>query len=342
MKQSPLQSLIPETKLATVEKALHTAFNTTTVESIMPLTGGRSSALVYKIMVRGKLYLLRLVMETDQFRDPIRQHISMNIAAEAGIAPHVYYAEPQDGLSITDFIETIPLSSHFASQDALLFELVKTIKSIHATPLFPKLVDFLDGIDLFIQQFKALKLLPDNATEEHFRYYSQIQQVYPRHGTDLVSSHNDLNPSNILFDGKKIWIVDWESAFQNDRYADLAIVANFFVLNEAQEEVYLKAYFGDSLDEYQKARFFLMRQVCYMFYAMMLLKLAATLRTPHSILEESMDTPRYREFREQIGSGKISSTSFEGHLLFGKVLLNEALYNMKMPRFAESMDKITS
>lgn len=342
MKQSTLQSLIPETKLATVEKALHEAFNTTTVESIMPLTGGRSSALVYRIMVRGKLYLLRLVMEADQFRDPVRQHICMNIAAEAGIAPHVYYTDPEDALSITDFIETTPLSRHFASQDALLFELVKTIKSIHATPLFPKLVNFLDGIDLLIQQFKTLKLLPENATEEHFRYYSQIQKVYPRRDVDLVSSHNDLNPSNILFDGKKIWIVDWESAFQNDRYADLAIVANFFVLDEAQEEIYLQAYFGDSLDEYKKARFFLMRQICYMFYAMMLMNLAVTLRPPYSILDESMDTPRYREFREQISSGKISSTSYEGHLLFGKVLLNEALYNMKMPKSAKSIDKITS
>src|SRR6266568_7752429 len=119
MKQPTLQSLIPETKLATVEKALHKAFNTTTVESIIPLTGGRSSALVYRIMVRGKLYLLRLVMEIDQLRDPVRQYICMHIAAEAGIAPHVYYADPEDALSITDFIATTPLSRHFASQDAL-------------------------------------------------------------------------------------------------------------------------------------------------------------------------------------------------------------------------------
>jgi hypothetical protein len=112
-------------------------------------------------------------------------------------------------------------------------------------------------------------------------------------------------------------------------------------LNEVQEEVYLKAYFGDSLDEYKKARFFLMQQVCNMFYAMILMNLAATLQPPNSVLEESMDTPRYREFREQVGSGKVSPTSYEGHLLFGKVFLNEALYNMKLPRFAASIDKIT-
>lgn len=127
------------------------------------------------------------------------------------------------------------ISEHWASSNELLPELVKIIKSIHSTPLFPKLVNYLDGIDMFIQNFKASELLPESATEEHFRYYSQIQNVYPRYDGDVVSSHNDLNPNNILFDGKKIWIIDWEAAFQNDRYVDLANVANRFVTNEMEE-----------------------------------------------------------------------------------------------------------
>lgn len=110
----------------------------------------------------------------------------------------------------------------------LLLKLVETIRSIHSTRLFPKLVNYLDGIDGFIAEFKASGILPSSATEEHFRYYSQIQKVYPRYDTDLVSSHNDLT-RNILFDGKKVWVIDWEAAFQNDRYVDLAIVANTFI-----------------------------------------------------------------------------------------------------------------
>lgn len=235
MEQASLELLIPEAKLEAVKKTLQKAFNITTVESIILLTGGYSGSLVYKIKVSDKPYVLRLVRQIDAFNDPVRQYTCMNIAAEAGIAPHVYYSHPEDAVSITDFIETIPLSEHFASPKELLPELVKTIKSIHSTPLFPKLVNYLDGIDMFIQQFKASGLLPESATEEHFRYYSQIQNVYPRYDGDIVSSHNDLNPNNILFDGKKIWIIDWEAAFQNDRYVDLANVANRFVTNEMQE-----------------------------------------------------------------------------------------------------------
>lgn len=91
----------------------------------------------------------------------------------------------------------------------------------------------------------------------------------------MVSSHNDLNPNNILFDGKKIWVIDWEAAFQNDRYVDLAIVAKTFVHNQEDEAIFLQTYFGEQLDEYKRARFFLMQQICRMYYAMIMLKLAA-------------------------------------------------------------------
>lgn len=65
-----------------------------------------------------------------------------------------------------------------------------------------------------------------------------------------------------------MWLVDWEAAFLNGRYADLAVVANLIVTNGAEDQVYLQEHFGRPPDSYQLARFFLMRQVAHMFYAM--------------------------------------------------------------------------
>lgn len=107
-----------------------------------------------------------------------------------------------------------------------------------------------------------------------------------------------------------------------------------------QEEIYLKAYFGDSLDEYKRARLFLMQQVCHMFYAMGFMQFAAASCPTDSTCEDSMDTPRLRDFHEQVSTGKVSLTTHERQLLYGKVRLNEALYNMNTPRFAESIPKM--
>ena len=74
----------------------------------------------------------------------------------------------------------------------------------------------------------------------------------------------DLKPENILFDGRRAWLMDWVAASVNDRYFDLAIVANFVITSDADELAYLERYFGQRPDEYQRARFFLMRQVLHM------------------------------------------------------------------------------
>jgi thiamine kinase-like enzyme len=77
---------------------------------------------------------------------------------------------------------------------------------------------------------RLAKSLQKSLTKELPERYSRVAHVYPRHDeSNWVSSHNDLKPENILFDGNRVWLVDWEAAFLNDRYVDLAVVANFAV-----------------------------------------------------------------------------------------------------------------
>lgn len=84
----------------------------------------------------------------------------------------------------------------------------------------------------------------------------------------LTRSFRELRP-----DGGGVWLVDWDAAFQNDRYADLAVVANMIVSNDSEERTCLQGHFGRPPDEYQRARFYLMRQLAHMFYAMAFLTL---------------------------------------------------------------------
>jgi len=142
---------------------------------------------------------------------------------------------------------------------------------------------------------------------------------------------------NILFDGSRLWVIDWGSAWASDCYVDLASAANFFAQEEADEEALLLAYFGDSLDHYKRARLFLMRQVSYMQYGMALLRAAPALRTSESVHDETMETPPLRQVLARIGSGDFSLASYSDVLLLGKSLLNESLRQMKTPRFDQSL-----
>jgi thiamine kinase-like enzyme len=321
------QPLIPATKWPAVEKALLQTFNTTQPDSLILLTGGMSSALVYKLTISQQNYLLRIVMHADELNDPKRQYHCMQLAADAGIAPQVYYTNAEDALSITAFIEAAPIWENFTDRNLLLQTLAQKIKAIHALPLFPKLVNFLDGVNIFIQQFQALKMFPEATTAAYFKHYKLIPLCYIRQQTDIVSSHNDLNPGNMLFDGQQLWILDWEAAFENDRYADLAIAAQFFAANEEQENILLDTYFGDTLDDEKRARFFLMQQVTYMYYAMIMLRLAATSQPAGTIHNADMNTPELQDIRAMIRSKELQLGTYEGKLLYGKTLLNTILKN---------------
>src|SRR5260370_4220247 len=106
----------------------------------------------------------------------------------------------------------------------------------------------------------------------------------------------------MLFDGNRLWLVDWEAAFQNDRYADLAVVANMIVTNESEERIYLQEYFGEAPDEYQRPRFYLIGQLAHVFYAMAFL----TLGSSGKPIDRSEPVPAYSDFQPHFWPGELT------------------------------------
>lgn len=329
--------MIPEAKIPAVSRALSAAFGVREYEEIRLLSGGLSTALVYRIAVRGAAYLLK-IMRAEVISNPANEFACMQLAAEAGLAPRVWYASVEDRLLITDFVEGQPFPQDKAEMAALI---APTIRRIHTLAGFPKVVDYLGAVDNFILRFQAAKLLPESETAEVFRRYAEVQRVYPRNAGELVASHNDLKPQNMIFDGDRILLIDWESAFLNDPYADLAIAANFFVRDAegstAAEESYLAAYFGEPPGAYRLARFFLMRQAVSMFYATLLLLEAARAGLP---IDARQAIPDFWAYHDDLTAGRIDMLDAEAKRDYGLLHLRAALQNMRSPRFAEAVDRI--
>jgi hypothetical protein len=56
---------------------------------------------------------------------------------------------------------------------------------------------------------------------------------WPASADAVVMSHNDVNPTNLVFDGARVMLVDWQTAAPNDAMYDLAVIALFLRLDEA-------------------------------------------------------------------------------------------------------------
>jgi thiamine kinase-like enzyme len=164
--------------------------------------------------------------------------------------------------------------------------------------------------------------------------YAEVAAVYPFDDGDddgeMVSSHNDLfKPDNILFDGQRVWLVDWEAAFLNDRYVDLAVVANQVVTNDEEEVVFLQAYFGAAPDEYQLARFHLMQQLTHLFYTMAFLYQGSS--------DWNGAVPEFREYHRRMRTGEVDLADKDVKILYGRVHWARLLYNVQQARYRDAL-----
>jgi thiamine kinase-like enzyme len=322
--------MISENKQSAVKKALQSAFGVNEFDDIQQLTKGLSSALVFKIMVRGNPYLLRVITRADAMGDPAFYYNCMQVAAGENLAPPIYYLNVEDRVSITGFITEQPFPITEARE-----KLAKLLQQLHSLPKFPYRINYFTSMEGFMKKFQASNILPESATKDIFELYERIAIVYPRNDQEnWVSCHNDLKPENIIFDGVRPWPVDWEAAFLNDRYLDLAVVANFVVTNYDDEIDFLERYFGEAVSEYRHARFFVMQQILHI-YAFTFFILVASAGQPIEL--DKIDSPDFRTFHDQIWNGEIDLSNNEAKLRYARVHMEQALHNSQTKRFNDSL-----
>jgi len=328
--------MIPDEKKIAVARGLEEAFGQTEFEDIERITKGNNTTRVFRIVVRGTPYLLKIILRTD---DASRHYSCMRAAADAGLAPRVWYTNVEDRVAITDFVETAPLPV----EDALV-RLPAVLRRLHALPAFPGIPNAFNtsclfllnpdpALDGFLEKFRAAGVFPKPEIDELYARHRELAAVYPHHEPDMVSSHNDLfKPDNILFDGSRVLLVDWECAFRNDRYADLAVVAHQVVASDAEEQIYLQEYFGAPPDAYQSARFFLMRQVSHIFYAMAFLFVGGG-----QPVDWTVPVPEFRELQRRIWAGEADLKDPSTKTAYARVHWEQLVANAERPRYCEAL-----
>ena len=78
---------------------------------------------------------------------------------------------------------------------------------------------------------------------------------------EVVFGHNDLLAANIIDDGDRLWLVDWDYAGFNSPLFDLAGLASNNELPPEMEAVLLESYFESNIDDTLLRRFHAMKCV---------------------------------------------------------------------------------
>jgi len=255
----------------------------------------------------------------------------MQIAADAGIAPGLHYTNDGAGTAVMDFVEQKPLSAYPGGPMGLANALGELIARLQATTPFPALADYrviVKRILTYVQGGIAAGLL-----DPHQAALEQICACYRWDDSKHVSSHNDPNPRNILFDGERLWLIDWETSYRNDPLTDVAILTDNLASTPELEDTFLSAWRGTNADQGLKSRLQLMRLLTKLWYAGMLL--APGVKA--GVMITDLAAPAPDEFRSLIASGKLSPTAPETLALLGKMVLAGFKAGVSAPKFAEAL-----
>ena len=247
---------------------------------------------------------------------------STAIAAAAGLAPPLRYVDDANGVVIIDFIKQQAIASYPGGPVALAEALGVFARNLQSTTAFPVLGDYRVGIERifgYLRQSFAPGLL-----EPFIEGLARVRAAYPWDAARHVSSHNDPNPRNILFDGEKLWLIDWETAYRNDAFIDVAVLAENFGNTPELEAALLKSWSGLAPTAEMRSQLLLARLLTRLYYAGLLALISSAAHAP----VQDLTAPTPEEFKALLASGKLSATDSNTLLMLSKMQLANFLTGM--------------
>jgi aminoglycoside phosphotransferase (APT) family kinase protein len=326
--------LIPEARRDAVRAALQATFGASAVRDFQPIRGGVSGALICRFDVHERKYVLRIEPERVALHDRQRGFACMVAAAVAGAAPPVHYHNPATGVAIMDFVSGRPLSEHPGGAVDLARALGALISKVQATPPFPMLGSVPEVIGSVLAGMSKSGFFAAGQLNPHAEGLARISAL-PWDTSSLVSCHNDPNPRNILFDGERVWLIDWEMAFRNDPLVDLAILTTELLEAPELEDVLLEAAFGRRPDRRLRARLSVIRLLTRLYYGCIVLdSLVGALRSAPDI---GLAASSPAAFRAAVAEGRLASGTPETAYAFGRMSLAAFIDGLATPGFDEML-----
>ncbi|MEE9319469.1 MAG: phosphotransferase [Granulosicoccus sp.] len=221
---------------------------------IQPLDGGITNHN-YKVTTETasdtKQYVVRLGSDI-----PVHQILRFNeIAASkaahaAGLSPAIQYH--CEGVLVMDYIAGKALTPEQVRRENMLQRVLPLVKRCHQE--VPK---HLRGASIVFWVFHVIRNYTATLFEANSTYADSLPQLLLMANEleaaaapfDIVFSHNDLLAANILDDGERLWLIDWEYGGFNTPLFDLGGIASNNELDEAQERWMLESYFEKTLDD---------------------------------------------------------------------------------------------
>jgi len=327
--------ILPADQRERVRSALHAALGANVAVAFEPLAGGASGASLYAFEANGRRYALRLEGARSPLRNP-HQYVCMQIAADAGVAPRLHYVDAGSGVAIMDFVHREPLPKYPGGPKELAAAVGRLVAELQRTARFPMLHNYPALLARMMESLSRPDFFAPGLLAPHRELFERIREAYPWGRSALASSHNDPNPQNVIFDGRRLWLIDWETAYCNEPLTDVAILAENFASSPELESALLEGWLGRAADADLRARLTLMRALSRLYYAGLLLGIGRA-RAPRPEADAELGAPTPAEFGAAVAQGRLKPGSPETLYTLGKMVLASFLNGAEAPGFEDAL-----
>ena len=216
--------------------------------TIAPLHGGLSNES-YDVRDGGGRYVVRFGRDFP-FHHVSREREVMNARAahEAGFAAELVHAEP--GVLVTRFIEGRAFTE--ADVRANLERIGRLVRDFHETmPKFVRGPGYLFWVFHVIRDYARTLTGTANPAVARLPELLAVADDLERAQAPLpiIFGHNDFLPANLIDDGRKLWIIDYEYAGFSTGMFDLAGIASNASFSADEAVRLLASYFGGGPSE---------------------------------------------------------------------------------------------
>ena len=298
--------------------------------TITRVAAGLSGAGVYRVDAGGQASVLKISDESEplaRWRAKLR---IQQLAANAGLAPRIIHVDETRRAMVSEFVVDRSFPAFYGdtrTREVAIALLGRTLQRLHQIPLpaeaegkSPR--DFLAGIWALVGQSSPLPTFVSDAVE---RVLAEDEPV-TEHAA--VLSHNDVNPTNLVYDGERLLLLDWETSGPNDPYYDLAAISVFLRMDDDTCKMLLAAYAGaydgapTSTRATLPAGFSYYRRVAGLLCGTMFLHLARQSGHAGATGEETLEsTLSLGDVYQRLRAGSANLTTGEGKWLLGLALV---------------------
>lgn len=213
-------------------------------------------------------------------------------AGDIGVSPKVFFADPNRGILILEYIIGRHISFSDLKDRSILKKLAHILTAYHER--FSHIPPCTDSNSLYARVCRRLSEL--NSTDPLVQKTQEVISSYNPNIANTTITHNDLKISNILIAPKgRLYIIDWGEAHHGTPILDLANLSHHGDLTNYHEQYLLQAYFHRNLTEAEKADFLWYKNLSLLHTSAWALREGSDKNTTHLMDKNYYNSKRFKQ-----------------------------------------------